>query len=116
MASLFGIAARPLDVMVSLFCAMDLLRPEREEDTYSLTGRAEAFLTHQSQWDLAPYFVSLKLRPQVREIVAVLMLRRRGYVSQTGKGGERHGQRGLVECNGRQRVRPPFHGRDERPR
>ncbi len=69
-ASLFGIAPRPLDVMLTLFCAMDLLC--RDEDTYRLSRQSEVFLTHQSQWDLAPYFSSLKLRPQVPEIVSVL--------------------------------------------
>jgi acetylserotonin N-methyltransferase len=70
MASLFGIAERPLDVMLTLFCAMDLLH--RDGNTCRLSRRSEAFLTHQSQWDLGPYFASLKLRPQVREIVSVL--------------------------------------------
>jgi acetylserotonin N-methyltransferase len=49
---------------------MNLLH--RDGDTWRLTRRSEAFLTHQSQWDLGPYFASLKLRPQVREIVSVL--------------------------------------------
>jgi predicted O-methyltransferase YrrM len=69
-ASQLGIAARPLDVMLTLFCAMGLLR--REGHAYRLTRNSEAFLTHQSQWDMAPYFASLRLRPQIREIVSVL--------------------------------------------
>jgi predicted O-methyltransferase YrrM len=70
LVAMLGIRERPLEVMVTLFAAMGLV--ERGTDGVGLSHRAEAFLTGPSQWDMSPYFASLKLRPQIREIVSVL--------------------------------------------
>lgn len=66
----FGIAARPLDVMLTLFTAMGLL--QQESGGHALSPQAEAFLSHDSKLDMGPYFASLKLRPQIQQIVGVL--------------------------------------------
>jgi SAM-dependent methyltransferase len=68
--SKFEIAARPLDVMLTLFTAMGLLR--QDGDGHRLNPQAAAFLSHESKWDMGPYFASLKLRPQIQQIVGVL--------------------------------------------
>lgn len=70
LCSEFEIAARPLDVMLTLFTAMGLL--QQEGGQYSLSAQADAFLTHESKWDMGPYFASLRLRPQIQQIVSVL--------------------------------------------
>lgn len=64
------IAARPADVMVTLFTAMGLVR--REENRYTLTDLAREFLTASSPWDLSPYFASLQERPICQDILEVL--------------------------------------------
>jgi acetylserotonin N-methyltransferase len=66
----FQIAARPADVLLTLLCAMKLVDKDRE--SYRIRQEAEVFLSQNSRWDLGPYFASLKLRPQVQQILHVL--------------------------------------------
>jgi SAM-dependent methyltransferase len=68
--SRLGIAARPADVMMTLFTALGLT--EKERDGYALTLLGREFLTAGSPWDLSPYLASLKERPICRDILGVL--------------------------------------------
>lgn len=68
--SQFLLAARPVDVMLTLFTAMGLLRVK--SGVYRLTELAKEFLVERSPWDLSPYFSSLKERPICQEILEVL--------------------------------------------
>jgi predicted O-methyltransferase YrrM len=70
LAAELGIEARPASVLITLLCAMELL--ERDGERVRMGALAEVFLTRSSCWDLGPYFASLKLRPQVQQILQVL--------------------------------------------
>ena len=65
-----GLKERPLDVMLTLFTAMDLVR--RNGDTFVLTEMATEHLVQSSPWCIAPYFASVKERPVCRDMVEVL--------------------------------------------
>ena len=65
-----GLAARPLDVMLTLFTADGFLR--REGGTYRLTARAREHLASTSPFFLGPYYASLKDRPVARDYAVVL--------------------------------------------
>jgi SAM-dependent methyltransferase len=64
------IAARPADVMLTLFTAMGLLKSK--DGMYTLTDLAEEHLVNRSPWDLGPYFSSLKERPICQDILEAL--------------------------------------------
>lgn len=79
----FGIAARPADVLLTLFVAMGLL--EREDGRYRLTLVAREHLVASSPWFLGPYYASLKDRPVVVDLVRVLQTDQpAGWGSQAG--------------------------------
>jgi hypothetical protein len=61
---------RPLDVMLTLFTAMGLLR--RDGEILLLTDLAKEHLCQTSPWSIAAYFGSVKDRPVCRDIVEVL--------------------------------------------
>ncbi len=61
---------RPVDVMLTLFTAMDLVR--REGDTFVLTDLAKEHLVSSSPWCIGPYFASVKDRPVCLDMVEVL--------------------------------------------
>ena len=65
-----GLKERPVDVMLTLFTAMDLLR--RDHEVYSLTELAKEHLSPSSPWCIGPYFGSVKERPVCRDMVEVL--------------------------------------------
>jgi hypothetical protein len=69
--STLNTAARPADVMLSLFMAMGLVE---HEDTghYRLTGISREYLVSDSPFSLVPYYASLQNRPQCREFLGVL--------------------------------------------
>lgn len=65
-----GLAARPLDVMLTLFTADGFLR--RDGAAYRLTTRAREHLVSTSPFFLGPYYASLKDRPVARDYGVVL--------------------------------------------
>ena len=66
----FGIHARPADVMLTLFNAMGLVT--QSGGVFHLTLRAREHLAATSPWNLAPYFASMKDRPQTLDMLKVL--------------------------------------------
>jgi predicted O-methyltransferase YrrM len=66
----FGFHRRPVDVMTTLFVAMELLR--REGDLLALTERAREHLVSSSPWFLGPYFPKPADRPIARDLIEVL--------------------------------------------
>lgn len=69
--STLNTAARPTDVMLSLFMAMGLIECE-DGRLYSLTGISREYLVSDSPFSLVPYYASLQNRPQCREFLEVL--------------------------------------------
>ena len=66
----FGIAARPADVMLTLFTAMKLVTTSG--GVFHVTLRAREHLAAGSSWNLAPYYASMKDRPQTLDMLKVL--------------------------------------------
>ena len=66
----FGIHARPADVMLTLFSAQGLVT--QSGGVFHLTLRAREHLTAGSPWNLAPYYASMKDRPQTHDMLKVL--------------------------------------------
>ena len=66
----FGTAARPTDVMLTLFAAMGFV--EERQDGFHLTPLAEEHLVRTSPWFLGPYYESLKNRPVALDLLEVL--------------------------------------------
>ena len=69
-ASHFGFARRPVDVMTTLFVAMDLL--ERSGAALRLTAMAHEHLVASSPWFMRPYFPKVSDRPIARDLLEVL--------------------------------------------
>jgi hypothetical protein len=65
-----GLKERPVDVMLTLFTAMGLVR--RAGDGYLLTELAKEHVCQNSPWCIAPYFASVKDRPVCVDMVEVL--------------------------------------------
>src|SRR5262249_48809821 len=65
-----GLKERPVDVMLTLFTAMSLVR--RDGEQFVLTPVAREHLCSSSPWCIAPYFASVKDRPVCVDIVEVL--------------------------------------------
>jgi len=61
---------RPVDVMLTLFAAMGLVR--REGEILLLTELAKEHLCQASPWCMTPYFASVKERPVCLDMVEVL--------------------------------------------
>lgn len=66
----FEIQTRPADVMLTLFTAMGLLT--QSGGCFHLTLRAREHLVAGSPWNLGPYYVSMKERPQTLDMLKVL--------------------------------------------
>src|SRR5438874_4397317 len=66
----FGIVERPADVMLTLFTAMNLIRPKG--GNFELTELGREHLVSSSQWFLGPYYASLKERPVCQDMIKVL--------------------------------------------
>ena len=64
------IASRPVDVMLTLFRAMELIH--LKNDKYPLSPLAGEYLVSDQPWSLVPYYASQKNRPQCREFYDVL--------------------------------------------
>jgi SAM-dependent methyltransferase len=65
-----GLAARPVDVMLTLFTADDFVR--KSGDRFEVTEKAREHLVSTSPFFLGAYYASLKERPVVRDFVAIL--------------------------------------------
>jgi SAM-dependent methyltransferase len=65
-----GLAARPVDVMLTLFTANGFVR--REHGVFHVTAVAREHLVKGSPWFLGPYFGSLKDRPVALDLLKVL--------------------------------------------
>lgn len=65
-----GLKGRPVDVMLTLFVAMGYL--ERVGSKVRLTQMGREHLVKTSPWYIGPYFASVRERPVVRDMVAVL--------------------------------------------
>jgi hypothetical protein len=80
-----NIRPRPADVLLSLLRSLDLIR--KHGDKYGLTGLSGKFLARGAPESLAPYYASLKERPQCREFFEILRTGRpAGWSSR--KGGD----------------------------
>ena len=66
----FEIHTRPADVMLTLFHAMGLVTTSG--GVFHLTLRAREHLVAGSPWNLTPYYVSMKDRPQTLDMLKVL--------------------------------------------
>jgi hypothetical protein len=66
----FGTAARPTDVMLTLFTANGFIASQ--DGTFHITELGREHLTKDSPWNLAPYYASLKDRPVTKDFLAVL--------------------------------------------
>jgi SAM-dependent methyltransferase len=65
-----GLKERPVDVMLTLFTAMGLVR--RDGDTFEVTEMAKDHLCSSSRWCIGAYFASVKDRPVCLDMVEVL--------------------------------------------
>jgi len=65
-----GLAARPADVMVTLYAAMGLI--ERDGPTIRLTALGREHLVADSPYSLRAYYASFRERPVCRDLVEVL--------------------------------------------
>jgi hypothetical protein len=68
--SSLGLAARPVDVMLTLFCAMGYL--EKKPGAFHLTDIAREFLVRDSPWFTAPYFNQFVDRPIYQALLETL--------------------------------------------
>jgi 3-hydroxy-5-methyl-1-naphthoate 3-O-methyltransferase len=66
----FGFHQRPVDVMTTLFAAMNLLA--RDGETLRLTDTAREHLVASSPWYLGPYFPKVTDRPIAEQLIEVL--------------------------------------------
>jgi predicted nicotinamide N-methyase len=66
----FGFAVRAVDVMTTLFVAMELMT--RDDGVLRLTDRAREHLVSSSPWFLGPYFPKVADRPIARDLLEVL--------------------------------------------
>jgi hypothetical protein len=66
----FGLAERPTDVMLTLFCALGLL--ENRAGVFHATKNAQEFLVSDSPWFIGPYYTAFGERPVVRNLLEVL--------------------------------------------
>ena len=81
----FEIHPRPADVMMTLFTAMGLIT--QSGGVFHLTLRAREHLVATSPWNLAPYYVSMKDRPQTHDMLKVLRHREAGELGQLRRAG-----------------------------
>jgi hypothetical protein len=65
-----GLKDRPVDVMLTLFTAMGLIRKSGE--AFVVTELAKEHLSASSPWCIGPYFASVKDRPVCLDMVEVL--------------------------------------------
>jgi 3-hydroxy-5-methyl-1-naphthoate 3-O-methyltransferase len=66
----FGLAERPADVMLTLFCALGYL--ERKSTVFHVSELAREFLVRDSQWFVGPYFSGFVERPIYQGLLETL--------------------------------------------
>jgi hypothetical protein len=66
----FDLQPRPVDVMLTLLCAMGLL--EKSGGLFRLTSAGREHLVRSSPWFIGPYFASLRDRPVCHDLMEVL--------------------------------------------
>lgn len=69
-SSSLGLAERPADVMLTLFCAMGYL--EKKAGGFHLTELAREFLVHDSPWFIGPYYTHMADRPIYQGLLETL--------------------------------------------
>jgi len=65
-----GLADRPVDVMLTLFCAMGYV--EKKDGAFHLTEIAREFLMRDSPWFVGPYFAHFVNRPIYKGLLETL--------------------------------------------
>jgi O-methyltransferase domain len=65
-----GLAERPTDVMLTLFCALGLV--ENRAGVFHVTKKAQEFFVRDSPWFIGPYYTPFAERPVVRNLLEVL--------------------------------------------
>ena len=68
--SSLGLAERPTDVMLTLFCAMGYL--EKKADAFHLTEVSSEFLVRSSPWFIGPYYTHMADRPIYQGLLETL--------------------------------------------
>jgi len=68
--SSLGLAERPADVMLTLFCSMGYL--EKKADTFYLTNVSRDFLVRGSPWFIGPYYMHMADRPICQGLLETL--------------------------------------------
>ena len=66
----FGTAARPTDVMLTLFTANGFISSQK--GVFHIADPGREHLAKDSPWNLAPYYASLKDRPVTKDFLTVL--------------------------------------------
>ena len=84
-----GLSPRPADVMVTYLAALGLVE-RLPGGGVRVTDLARVHLTGGSEWDLRPYFGSLRERPAVAELARVLRSGEPAAWSSAGGSGSRH--------------------------
>ncbi|MGD0957954.1 MAG: methyltransferase [Candidatus Acidiferrales bacterium] len=72
-----GLAKRPVDVMLTLFCAMGYI--EKKAGAFHLTEISREFLVRDSPWFVGPYFVHFVDRPIYRALLETLRTDKPGW-------------------------------------
>jgi 3-hydroxy-5-methyl-1-naphthoate 3-O-methyltransferase len=70
LCSSLGLAERPVDAMLTLFCAMGYL--EKRAGSFHLTEVAREFLVRDSPWFIGPYYAHLADRPIYQGLLETL--------------------------------------------
>lgn len=66
----FGFAERPVDVMLTLFCALGYV--ENRGGKFHLSEKAREFLVRESPWFVGPYFTHFRGRPVYQGMLETL--------------------------------------------
>jgi SAM-dependent methyltransferase len=72
-----GLAERPVDVMLTLFCAMGYI--EHKNGVFDLTEVSREFLLRDSPWFVGPYFTQFVERPVYKGLLETLRTDKPGW-------------------------------------
>ena len=78
-----GLAERPVDVMLTLFCAMGYI--EKKDGAFHLTEIAREFLVRDSPWFVGPYFVHFVDRPIYKALLETLRTDKPSWAGATAR-------------------------------
>jgi predicted O-methyltransferase YrrM len=79
-----GLAARPMDVMLTLLSAMALV--ENRKGIFQVTQKAREFLVRESPWFLGPYYASFAERPVYQMLMKTLRTGKSSVFASRDKG------------------------------